>query len=126
MIKLFPAQIWTPDYVKALLAVGQFSRVPVVVSGGVSPSNWLQWLESGAAVVGMGTELAGKDIKFDESEINNNVSMATKYKEAVEQWDKKDNIVAASIFKNVFASKLLQKRRQIAEMQQQSQIQSKF
>ncbi len=34
MIKLFPAQLWTPDAFKALRAVGRFGEVALLPSGG--------------------------------------------------------------------------------------------
>ncbi len=33
MIKLFPAQLWTPDTFKALRAVGMFGEVDLLPSG---------------------------------------------------------------------------------------------
>ncbi len=33
MIKLFPAQLWTPDALKALKAVGRFGEVELLPSG---------------------------------------------------------------------------------------------
>jgi 2-dehydro-3-deoxyphosphogluconate aldolase/(4S)-4-hydroxy-2-oxoglutarate aldolase len=56
-VKLFPAGLGGPDYLRALR--GPFSRVAFVPTGGIRPENVGSWLEAGAACVGLGATLVG-------------------------------------------------------------------
>lgn len=62
-MKLFPAQLWTPDTLKALRAVGSFGDMTILPSGGIEPSTVSAWLRAGAAAVGMGSCLVGDDVR---------------------------------------------------------------
>ena len=60
MIKLFPANIGGPDYVKAILApLPQLEIVPV---GGVTVENIGQFITKGATAVGLGSSLINQTI----------------------------------------------------------------
>lgn len=56
-IKLFPAGLGGPDYLRALR--GPFSRVAFVPTGGIRPEDVGSWLGAGAACVGLGGSLVG-------------------------------------------------------------------
>jgi 2-dehydro-3-deoxyphosphogluconate aldolase/(4S)-4-hydroxy-2-oxoglutarate aldolase len=56
-VKLFPAGLGGPDYLRALL--GPFSRVAFVPTGGIRPEEVETWLDVGAACVGLGSMLVG-------------------------------------------------------------------
>jgi len=56
-VKLFPASLGGPGYVKELLA--PLGDVPLVVTGGVDAGNAADFLAAGAVAVGAGTSLAG-------------------------------------------------------------------
>ena len=60
LIKLFHAGLMTPPILKSMLGVGPIGTLNIMPSGGVSPSNAIEWLRAGAAVVGMGSNLVGK------------------------------------------------------------------
>ena len=45
-----------------MLSVTPLASLHIMPSGGVSPSNANEWLDAGAAVVGMGSNLVGKDL----------------------------------------------------------------
>lgn len=79
-IKLFPAQKWTPSQLKALKGVGDFKNANICPSGGINHENAKVWLEAGAAAVGMGSCLAGRDIKISDSS-------SDEFQRAVEMWD---------------------------------------
>ena len=64
LVKLFPAQLWTPSTLKALKAVGMFGDVDILPSGGISPGNVTEWLLAGSNVVGMGSCLVGDDVRL--------------------------------------------------------------
>ena len=55
LIKLFPARIGGPQYVRDLLA--PFPNLRLVPTGGVSPENASSYLEAGAIAVAMGSNL---------------------------------------------------------------------
>ena len=56
LVKLFPAGLGGPRYVRDLLA--PLGDVPLLVTGGVDASNALAFLEAGAVAVGVGSALA--------------------------------------------------------------------
>lgn len=53
-----------PKILKSMLGVSPLAAMNIMPSGSVSPDNAEEWLEAGACVVGMGSNLAGKDIGF--------------------------------------------------------------
>ena len=62
LVKVFPGEVLTPRFVKALLAPMPWSRV--MVTGGVEPTreNLAEWFKAGAACVGMGSKLFPKTV----------------------------------------------------------------
>lgn len=54
-VKLFPASVVGPSYIKALR--GPFPDVQVVPTGGIGPADVRPWLDAGAIAVGAGGEL---------------------------------------------------------------------
>lgn len=54
-VKLFPASVVGPSYVRALR--GPFPDVQVVPTGGIGPGDVQPWLDAGALAVGAGGEL---------------------------------------------------------------------
>jgi 2-dehydro-3-deoxyphosphogluconate aldolase/(4S)-4-hydroxy-2-oxoglutarate aldolase len=59
MVKLFPAGLGGPRYVRDLLA--PLGDVPLIVTGGVDASNAAAFLAAGAVAVGVGSALADPD-----------------------------------------------------------------
>jgi 2-dehydro-3-deoxyphosphogluconate aldolase/(4S)-4-hydroxy-2-oxoglutarate aldolase len=55
MVKLFPAGLGGPGYVRDLLA--PLRDVPLIVTGGVDASNARAFLDAGAVAVGVGSAL---------------------------------------------------------------------
>lgn len=55
-VKLFPGSAFGPSYVKAVRA--PLPDIPLMPTGGVSPSNMAEWFEAGVVAVGMGGNLA--------------------------------------------------------------------
>lgn len=55
-VKLFPARMGGPEYVRDLL--GPFPDLALIPSGGVGPENMGAYLEAGAVAVSLGTSLA--------------------------------------------------------------------
>lgn len=61
-VKIFPAQLWSPSALQDLRRIGDFGRYRLCPSGGITCSTAEAWLAAGAAAVGMGSCLVGKDI----------------------------------------------------------------
>jgi Entner-Doudoroff aldolase len=61
-VKLFPAYLWQPKALKAMLGTGPLKNVKIMPSGGISPDTAKDWFDAGAVGVGMGSALCGKDI----------------------------------------------------------------
>lgn len=62
IVKLFPAEVVGPQYVKAIKA--PLSQVPIAPTGGVTPQNVHEWIKAGCVGVGVGsyiTKAAKKD-----------------------------------------------------------------
>ena len=59
MVKLFPATLFGPTYVRDLR--GPIPDVPLLVTGGVDASNAGAFLQAGAAAVGVGSGLVAAD-----------------------------------------------------------------
>jgi 2-dehydro-3-deoxyphosphogluconate aldolase / (4S)-4-hydroxy-2-oxoglutarate aldolase len=53
IVKLFPAELGGPSYVKTILA--PLPQAPIMPSGGVSPANVGDWFAAGVTVVGVGS-----------------------------------------------------------------------
>lgn len=62
IVKLFPAEVLGPQYVKSVVA--PLSQAPIAPTGGVTPQNVHEWLQAGCIGVGVGsyiTKAAQKD-----------------------------------------------------------------
>jgi 2-dehydro-3-deoxyphosphogluconate aldolase/(4S)-4-hydroxy-2-oxoglutarate aldolase len=58
LVKVFPASIVGPKYIKAVL--GPLNYIPLVPTGGISLNNVQEFMEAGAYAVGVGGELIDK------------------------------------------------------------------
>lgn len=63
MIKIFPAEVFGPAYIKALRA--PLPQAPLMPTGGVSVENLAEWFANGAMAVGIGSSLSGPGAKGD-------------------------------------------------------------
>ena len=64
LVKLFPAGAVGPGYVRDVLV--PLAGVPLIVTGGVDPSNARQFIDAGAVAVGVGSALTGsKDVEAE-------------------------------------------------------------
>lgn len=59
-VKLFPANIGGPDYIKALK--GPLPQIPIVPTGGIELDNIGQFLKAGAVALGVGGNLVSKKL----------------------------------------------------------------
>jgi 2-dehydro-3-deoxyphosphogluconate aldolase/(4S)-4-hydroxy-2-oxoglutarate aldolase len=59
IVKVFPASTGGPEHVKAIHAV--FPQIPLCPTGGISSSNFKEYLAAGAALVGVGNNIV--DVK---------------------------------------------------------------
>jgi len=79
-VKLFPAGLGGPDYLRALR--GPFSRVAFVPTGGIRPYDVGAWLDAGATCVGLGAALVGSTPPSTDRELG---SLTDRVREAVER-----------------------------------------
>lgn len=63
LIKIFPAEMFGPAYIKALRA--PLPQAPLMPTGGVSVDNLAEWFANGALAVGIGSSLSGPGAKGD-------------------------------------------------------------
>jgi 2-dehydro-3-deoxyphosphogluconate aldolase/(4S)-4-hydroxy-2-oxoglutarate aldolase len=63
IIKIFPAEVFGPAYIKALRA--PLPQAPLMPTGGVSVDNLAAWFENGALAVGIGSSLSGPGANGD-------------------------------------------------------------
>jgi len=59
-VKVFPASIGGPDYIKAIK--GPLPQIPLIPTGGVEVDNVATFLKAGAAALGVGGNLVGKKL----------------------------------------------------------------
>lgn len=55
LVKLFPADMLGPSYIKAVRAA--LPQIPYIPTGGIGPENAADWIRAGAVAVGVGGEL---------------------------------------------------------------------
>ena len=67
IIKVFPAEIFGPAYIKALKA--PLPQAPLMPTGGVSVDNLADWFANGAMAVGIGGSLTGPAATGDYAEV---------------------------------------------------------
>ena len=77
-VKLFPAGVFGPKYVKALR--GPLSQIPLLVVGGVDEKNIRDFLDAGALGAGIGGNLVNKEW-IDNGEYDKITALAKKYVE---------------------------------------------
>ncbi|WP_050032219.1 bifunctional 4-hydroxy-2-oxoglutarate aldolase/2-dehydro-3-deoxy-phosphogluconate aldolase [Halorubrum halophilum] len=63
-VKVFPAKTGGPDHVAAL--GGPLPQIPLVPTGGVGPANAGEYIEAGAAAVGVGSAIVDDDSVANE------------------------------------------------------------
>ncbi len=64
-VKLFPASVGGPEYIKAVL--GPLPHLPIVPTGGIHHENARKFLEAGAVALGVGGNLASKQLLASEN-----------------------------------------------------------
>ena len=68
VVKVFPAEMFGPAYIKALLA--PLNHIPLMPTGGVTPENAADWLKAGAYMLGVGSALYNASVaaegRFDK------------------------------------------------------------
>ena len=63
IVKVFPAEMFGPAYIKALRA--PLPQAPLMPTGGVTVENLAEWFASGAVAVGVGSSLSGPGTNGD-------------------------------------------------------------
>lgn len=58
-VKVFPAQVWSPDALRGLLQA--LPALPCVPTGGIGPDQAADWIAAGAVAVGVGSALTAAE-----------------------------------------------------------------
>eukprot|EP00051_Salpingoeca_urceolata_P033043 m.18593 g.18593 ORF g.18593 m.18593 type:complete len:709 (+) comp5752_c0_seq2:2506-4632(+) len=95
VVKMFHAGQVTPKILKSMLGVSPLRALNVAPSGGVTPDNAEDWWDAGACTVGMGSNLAGKDITFAFD--------TPEYEKAKRDWEQTGLANAKQLFEKVAA-----------------------
>jgi len=96
LIKLFHAGLASPAILKSMLDVTPLGKnLNILPSGGVSPGNAAEWLDAGASVVGMGSNLVGKDTTTTPG--------SEAHAAAVHEWHSKGRSAAEKVFRDIVA-----------------------
>ncbi|XP_062521618.1 uncharacterized protein LOC134196491 [Corticium candelabrum] len=90
LIKLFHAGTISPAILKSMLGVGPLKDMNIIPSGGITPQNVDDWLNAGARVVGLGSNLVGKDINFPTG--------STDYTASHREWEETGREAAKRLF----------------------------
>lgn len=61
VVKLFPGNLYSPSMIKAIK--GPLPQANIMPTGGVSLSNLKEWIQAGAAAVGIGSDLTSDAVK---------------------------------------------------------------
>jgi 2-dehydro-3-deoxyphosphogluconate aldolase/(4S)-4-hydroxy-2-oxoglutarate aldolase len=61
IVKLFPGNLYSPAMIKAIK--GPLPQANIMPTGGVSLSNLAEWIQAGAAAVGIGSDLTAEAVK---------------------------------------------------------------
>lgn len=67
IVKVFPAEVFGPAYIKALRA--PLPQAPLMPTGGVTVANLADWFASGAMAVGIGSSLTGPGAHGDHAAV---------------------------------------------------------
>ncbi|CAK9024336.1 KHG/KDPG aldolase [Includes: 4-hydroxy-2-oxoglutarate aldolase (2-keto-4-hydroxyglutarate aldolase) (KHG-aldolase), partial [Durusdinium trenchii] len=94
LIKLFHAGLASPAILKAMLDVTPLGEnLNILPSGSVSPGNASEWLKAGASIVGMGSNLVGKDISLKPG--------TAEFHAAVDDWRSKGRPIVEKMLKDL-------------------------
>lgn len=83
MIKIFPANVYGPDYIKSIH--GPFPYIPLMVTGGINISNMNDYILKGGVAVGIGGNLVSPSRLKSESDYLALTEEALKYKEKLKE-----------------------------------------
>ncbi|MBS4196048.1 bifunctional 4-hydroxy-2-oxoglutarate aldolase/2-dehydro-3-deoxy-phosphogluconate aldolase [Lederbergia citri] len=83
MIKVFPANVFGPSYVKSIH--GPLPQIPLMVTGGITHHNIGEYVKSGAAAIGIGSNLVDPKKLKTEADFEELVQQAKKYRITYEE-----------------------------------------
>ncbi|MBW8348596.1 bifunctional 4-hydroxy-2-oxoglutarate aldolase/2-dehydro-3-deoxy-phosphogluconate aldolase [Bacillus sp. IITD106] len=83
MIKVFPANVFGPSYVKSIH--GPLPQIPLMVTGGITHQNIEDYVKSGAAAIGIGSNLVNPKKLKTEADFEELVQQAKKYRVIYEE-----------------------------------------
>jgi len=83
IIKIFPAEVFGPAYIKALRA--PLPQAPLMPTGGVSVENLAAWFDNGALAVGIGSSLSGPAVNGDYQAVTKRAQAFVEQMELIKQ-----------------------------------------
>ena len=83
MIKVFPANVFGPGYIKSIH--GPFPYIPLMVTGGIHLDNITDYIDEGGIAVGLGSNLVNPSKLNSEEDYQALTAQALKYMEKIKQ-----------------------------------------
>ncbi|AOM81637.1 bifunctional 4-hydroxy-2-oxoglutarate aldolase/2-dehydro-3-deoxy-phosphogluconate aldolase [Salisediminibacterium beveridgei] len=83
MVKIFPANVFGPGYVKSLK--GPFPTIPFMVTGGIHLDNVAEYSAKGGVVIGIGSNLVNPNHLHNEEDFAALTKEARRYVEALKK-----------------------------------------
>ncbi|MBS4218683.1 bifunctional 4-hydroxy-2-oxoglutarate aldolase/2-dehydro-3-deoxy-phosphogluconate aldolase [Bacillus sp. FJAT-49711] len=78
MIKVFPANVFGPGYIKSIH--GPMPQIPIMVTGGINLDNMKDYVNNGAAAIGIGSNLVNPKKLKTEADFEELVQQAKQYR----------------------------------------------
>jgi 2-dehydro-3-deoxyphosphogluconate aldolase / (4S)-4-hydroxy-2-oxoglutarate aldolase len=91
MIKVFPANVFGPNYIKSIH--GPFPTIPLMVTGGINLNNMTDYLNEGSVAVGIGSNLVNPRKLNTDDDYLQLTDRALKYVEMARQSIKNSRVV---------------------------------
>ncbi|WP_430789947.1 bifunctional 4-hydroxy-2-oxoglutarate aldolase/2-dehydro-3-deoxy-phosphogluconate aldolase [Virgibacillus flavescens] len=77
MVKIFPADVFGPSYIKSIH--GPLPHIPVMVTGGITIDNMNDYLQQGGVAVGVGSNLVNVNTLHSEKDYQRLSEVASKF-----------------------------------------------
>jgi 2-dehydro-3-deoxyphosphogluconate aldolase / (4S)-4-hydroxy-2-oxoglutarate aldolase len=90
MIKVFPANVFGPGYIKSIH--GPFPSIPLMVTGGINLGNMMDYLNEGGVAVGIGSNLVNTKKLNTQEDFLQLTEQAKKYADIAIQFNQKNKV----------------------------------
>ncbi|MBO1003974.1 bifunctional 4-hydroxy-2-oxoglutarate aldolase/2-dehydro-3-deoxy-phosphogluconate aldolase [Pseudogracilibacillus auburnensis] len=83
MVKVFPASTFGPSYVKNIH--GPLPQIPLMVTGGINLDNMSEYIQAGAAGIGLGSNLVNPSTLKTDADYEALVNQAKRYRDTYQK-----------------------------------------